>query len=117
VIARPRTGLSTAEVFRHCRPARPPWTAAELAECLAQGRLDRAAKRFFNSLQEPAERLNSDVTRLAGAMAREPFAGRLMSGSGTSCFGLCRSRREAIGLAARLRAKRLGDVFVTSSRP
>ncbi len=117
VIARPPTGLSTAEVFRHCRPSPITWTAEELAQCLSRGRLQAAAGLFHNALEEPAERLNADVTRLKTAFARQPFAGHMMSGSGTSYFGLCRSRRQGVQLAARLKGTRLGDVFVVSSRP
>jgi 4-diphosphocytidyl-2-C-methyl-D-erythritol kinase len=117
VIARPQSGLSTADVYRHCRPSPISWTAPQLAGCLAGGRLQAAADLFHNALQEPAERLNPDVTRLKTAFARQPFAGHMMSGSGTSYFGLCRSRRQAQQLAARLKATRLGDVFVVSNRP
>ncbi|MBI3864824.1 MAG: 4-(cytidine 5'-diphospho)-2-C-methyl-D-erythritol kinase [Planctomycetia bacterium] len=117
VVARPATGLATAEVYRGCRPSTIGWTAAALASALAGGRLPEAAGLFHNALQEPAERLNADVTRLKRAFARQPFAGHQMSGSGTSYFGLCRSRRQAAQYAARLRATRLGDVFVVSNRP
>ncbi len=117
VIARPQTGLSTADVYRHCRPSSIGWTAGDLAARLSRGGLQAAAGLFYNGLQEPAERLNSDVTRLKTAFARQPFAGHIMSGSGTSYFGLCRSRPQAAQLAARLKATRLGDVFVVSSRP
>lgn len=117
VIARPPSGLSTAEVYRHCHPAAIDWSAADLAQRLFAGRLQQAAGLFHNSLQEPAERLNREVTRLKAAFARQPFAGHLMSGSGSSYFGLCRSRRQAGQLASRLAATRLGDVFVVSNRP
>lgn len=117
VIARPRTGLSTALVFRHCQPGRPGWSASDLAESLKAGRLRRAAQLFQNTLQEPAESLNADVTRLKAAFSRQPFLGHLMSGSGTGYFGLCAHRRQAQQLASRLRATRLGDVFVAQSRP
>lgn len=117
VVARPPSGLSTAEVFRHCRSSQTARSVSHLAECLARGRVERAAKLFHNSLQEPAERLNAEVTRLKRAFTRLPFVGHQMSGSGTSYFGLCRSRRQALQLAARLRAARLGDVFVAQCRP
>ena len=117
VIARPPSGLSTADVYRHCRPSPISWSAPQLARHLAGGNLQAAASLFHNALQEPAERLNPDVTRLKTAFARQPFAGHMMSGSGTSYFGMCRSRRQAVQLAARLKATRLGDVFVVSNRP
>ncbi|HTI52146.1 MAG TPA: 4-(cytidine 5'-diphospho)-2-C-methyl-D-erythritol kinase [Planctomycetaceae bacterium] len=117
VIARPRSGLSTAEVFRNCRPSSIEWSAARLADACVQGRLDRVMRYLHNSLQEPAERLNREVTTLKGWFSRQPFLGHMMSGSGTSYFGLCRSYRQARQLAARLEATRLGDVFVARSRP
>jgi 4-diphosphocytidyl-2-C-methyl-D-erythritol kinase len=117
VIACPRSGLSTADVFRACRPSQITWSAADVADAWARGRLDRAVRCFHNALQEPAERLNREVTTLRSWFARQAFVGHLMSGSGTSYFGLCRSRRQALQLASRLRASRLGDVFVARSRP
>ena len=59
----------------------------------------------------------AEVTTLKRWFSRESFVGHLMSGSGTSYFGLCRSRSHALQLAARLKAIRLGDVFVARSRP
>ncbi|MBS0261557.1 MAG: 4-(cytidine 5'-diphospho)-2-C-methyl-D-erythritol kinase [Planctomycetes bacterium] len=117
VVARPGTGLSTAEVFRHCRPGSVPWSVDDLVTRLQTGRHSTAQKLFYNSLQEPAEQLNPDVTRLRRAFARQPFLGHQMSGSGTSYFGWCRSRRQATQCAARLAAARLGDVFIVSNRP
>jgi 4-diphosphocytidyl-2-C-methyl-D-erythritol kinase len=117
VIARPRTGLATAHVFRNCRPSSIGWSASDLAGALSRGGLDRAARYFHNTLQESAERLNAEVTTLKRWFSRQPFAGHMMSGSGTSYFGLCRTRHQALQLASRLRAIRLGDVFVAQSRP
>lgn len=117
VIVRPTTGLSTALVFRHCHPGRYTGTAQPLAKSLQQGRLAQAARCFHNGLQEPAEELNGDVVRLRKAFSEQPFLGHQMSGSGTSYFGLCASREHARQLAARLRAKRIGEVFVVQSRP
>lgn len=117
VIARPRSGLSTAEVFRHCHPAPVALSAGQLADACARGRLDLAMRYLHNTLQEPAERLNRDVTTLRRWFSRQPFLGHLMSGSGTGYFGLCHTHQQARQLAARLRATRLGDVFVARSRP
>lgn len=117
VIVRPATGLSTALVFRHCQPGRHRDGAERLVESLARGRLSAAARCFHNALQEPAEGLNGDVVRLRQEFSKQPFLGHLMSGSGTSYFGLCATRDQARQLAARLRAKRIGEVFVAQSRP
>ncbi len=117
VIVRPRTGLSTRLVFQHCQPAPATRPVEVLVEHLRQGRLAHAGGCFYNALQVPAEQLNADVRRLKAAFSRLPFRGCQMSGSGTSYFGLCTSRRQALHLSARLKSNRLGDVFVARSRP
>lgn len=117
VVVRPATGLATAEVFRHARPSNTGLTGEHMAAALRRGRLDQTVICLHNTLQEPAERLNPEVAGLRAHFARQSLAGHLMSGSGSSYFGLCRSRKQALHLAARFKAARLGDVFVTSNRP
>ena len=117
VVARPATGLSTAQVFRACRPSTEARPVEPLLSALAHGRLSQAGEMLFNSLQPPAEQLNADVVALKEVFSKESFVGHQMSGSGTSYFGLCRSRRHAASCAARIAAKRLGDVVIVSNRP
>lgn len=116
VVVRPQSGLSTAQVFRHCRAGSATSRVEDLVRHLQHGRLHSAARCLHNSLQEPAELLNAEVTQLKHAFGRMPFLGHLMSGSGTSYYGLCQHRRQAVALAARLRGTRLGDAFVAQSR-
>jgi len=112
VIVKPDSGLSTAAVFKQCRPEATPRGAAKLIEHLQRGDLTNVGQHLFNSLQTSAESLNPDVSRLIKELGRHPFVGHMMSGSGTSCFGVCRHRDEARMAAARLKALRLGRVFV-----
>ena len=117
VIAKPASGLSTADVFRQCRPTDPPRSVQPLVTALRSGRLAVAARHLHNSLQAPAEILNSDVVRLRRVFQKLPFAGHQMSGSGTSYFGICSQREQAVALAARVRAAGSGLVLVASSQP
>ncbi len=117
VIARPRTGLSTAVVYQHCRPVENSSGSQQLIECLKQGCLKRAGRFLCNSLQSPAEQLNAEVKHLKSVFSKQPVLGHLMSGSGTAYFGLCANRRQALLVAARLKAMHIGHVFVVQSRP
>src|SRR5262249_56594402 len=54
VMARPPSGLATADVYRHCRPSSINWSAGELAERLSRGRLGEAAGLVPIPLPEPA---------------------------------------------------------------
>ena len=117
VIAKPNSGLSTAAVFRQCRPAALPRSAQPLLSALRAGQHALAAKHLHNALQSPAEQLNSDVARLRHTFARLPFFGHQMSGSGTSYFGICSQREQATALAAQVRSAGCDQVFVASIQP
>lgn len=117
VIVRPPSGLSTAAVYRKCRPATEPKTSQKLATCLRDGRLAEAGRHLHNALQPPAEEINPDVARLRDEFAKLPVLGHRMSGSGSAYFGLCGNRRHALGIAGRLRSAGLGQVFVAQSGP
>ncbi len=117
VIAKPTSGLSTAAVFRQCRPAALPRSTQPLVDSLRAGRLSVAARQLHNALQPPAEQLNSDVVRLRRTFSRLPFLGHQMSGSGTSYFGLCSQLDQAKALAAQVRSAGCDDVIVASTQP
>ncbi|MBT6155145.1 MAG: 4-(cytidine 5'-diphospho)-2-C-methyl-D-erythritol kinase [Planctomycetaceae bacterium] len=116
VIVCPDDGLSTALVYQHCRPASKPRSVETLVDALESVRLSRAGQLFHNALQSAAEDLNAGVSQLCNRISRQPVLGHMMSGSGTACFGLCENRPQAIRVAARLRAARIGRVFVARCR-
>ncbi len=140
VIVRPPTGLSTADVYRNCRPAFPAdrpagdagqfhrvETAADgegsdvrsvsdLREAACRGDAAAVGRRLFNRLQPAAERLSPWITRLRDAFERTTCLGHQMSGSGSSYFGICRHAGHARRVAGRLQAAGLGAVFVTATQ-
>ncbi len=103
VVARPASGLSTAEVYRHCQVSSRPRTARLLVESLADGRLAAASRLLHNSLQQTATTLNREVTDLITRLDHQPVLASAMTGSGTACFGLCATHRLARRIASRLR--------------
>ncbi len=117
VIVRPRTGLSTALVYKHAQVPANKKSVHELAVALRAGRIGVAGRLLHNGLQPPAERLNPEVHRLQTLFSRLPVVGHQMSGSGTAYFGLCDSARHAQSLAGRLRGARVGRVWVAQGRP
>lgn len=114
VVAKPASGLSTPAVYRECRPDQSHQSMALFVESMRSGRICEMAQRLHNGLQAPAERLSSDVRRLRSLFEQESVVGHQMSGSGSSYFGICRSRRHAIGIASRL--KSAGIPWVTVAR-
>lgn len=115
VVACPAAGLSTAEVFRHWQPTGDsPHSSAALVAALQSGRSHVAADRLFNALQTPACGLNDAVARTLADLQSAGGAAVAMSGSGSSCFALCRSARQARHLAGRVGARADGWVFPVS---
>jgi 4-diphosphocytidyl-2-C-methyl-D-erythritol kinase len=115
VLARPRSGLSTAAVFRAWQDDGVRAGADRLLQHLAEGRVRAAGHALHNSLEAPAVRLNDDVRRVLADLARVAPRACRMTGSGAVCYGLCASRRQARSLGARLRGAVPGLVWIVSS--
>lgn len=115
VLVHPPQGLGTAEVYRACRPADDPRTAAAVVTAWRAGCLAEVGRRLHNGLQAAARTLTDAIGRLETEFAKLDLLGHAMSGSGSSYFGLCRSRRQAGRNAALLRSRGLGRAFAVSS--
>lgn len=115
VLVRPPQGLSTAEVYRRCRPADAPRAAAPLVAALSGGDWRSAAPRVFNRLEEAAGELSPWIARLGDELRAAGCWAARMSGSGSCVFGLCGNAEQARRAAARLRARRWAAVFVVRS--
>ncbi len=112
VVVHPPSGLSTAKVFQACTPNPTGPSASKFVAQLEHKPESAFSFRLCNTLEAPAQALNTDVNHVLSALSRESVIGHLMSGSGSSCFAICRSHRQAGTVAARLRARRMGRVFV-----
>jgi len=105
VIACPPEGLSTAAVYRASAPSRiRAGEAMALAAALAAGDLRAAEPLLHNDLEPAARGLSPDIDRLLADLERAGGFRPRLTGSGSACFTLCRTAREAGGIAARLAA-------------
>lgn len=103
VVACPPVGLSTAEVFRHWQQSEvQPRSSAALVAAISSGRGPREGGLLFNALQSPACELSDEVARTLTDLRSTGADDVAMSGSGSSCFALCRTARQARTLAGRL---------------
>jgi 4-diphosphocytidyl-2-C-methyl-D-erythritol kinase len=115
VVVRPPEGLSTPEVYRHCRPDQRDVPVEQLVAALRRGDLARAGGMLVNGLQESAELLSPWIGRLRREFVDTDCVAHQMSGSGTSYFGICWHARHARRVAARLRARKIGRVYCAES--
>jgi 4-diphosphocytidyl-2-C-methyl-D-erythritol kinase len=106
VLACPPAGLSTAEVYRGVTVPPEPLGGAAVRRAAAAGDVEGLGGLLHNRLQPPAERLCPDVAALDARLAGLGPAGRLMSGSGSTVFALCRGPGEALRVARALRPVR-----------
>ena len=115
VIAKPRTGLSTAKVFAQCQVATSAQSSLPIVSSLENGRFSELASLFFNRLEEVARTMNEDIKELSIAFREINCPGHQMSGSGTSYFGVFPSSRVA-RRAARVLSNRLPHAKIFVSR-
>lgn len=106
VLGCPPVGLSTADVFRGVTLPERPLDGAGARRAAEEGDVEALGRALFNRLQPAAEKLCPAVAGLCEQLAGPGPAGRLMSGSGSSVFALCRSPEEALLLAHALRSVR-----------
>lgn len=115
VVVQPRGGLSTAAVFqwwrRHSTVASPDRLLAWLA---GEAGVDPRSAAY-NALQQPACQLHAGIDnvcrRLSGSGVMQPR----LTGSGSACFGLCRTRRQAECVARRWRMCSSARAWAVSS--
>ncbi len=115
VVVRPPAGLSTADVYRTCRPARQPRQLAPVLDALSGGDLSAAGRLLFNRLQPAAAKLSPWIHKLETELEKQDCLGHLMSGSGTCYFGLCRHMRQARRVATRLQARGIGVAYAVQA--
>ena len=120
VIACPSEGLSTAKVYAACAPnAQRRGEAASLAMCLQENSIRHALPLMHNALQQSARTLAPSVDTLLSDMAKYDALHPLLTGSGSACFSICRTAKEASQLAAQLESAGWSYVFPTrcAARP
>ena len=117
VLIKPPFGLPTAAVYSTFAELGRFGNnrAGSLVADLAAGRLARAARQLRNDLMPAAEQLRPELSTLRAHLERECTHGGMMTGSGSACFGLCGSAREATRVAARLRPRGFGRLLTASS--
>jgi 4-diphosphocytidyl-2-C-methyl-D-erythritol kinase len=115
VVVHPGAGLSTAAVYRACRPAESPRSSLAFLQAWQRGDALAMSQALHNQLEPAASQLSPVVDRLRNWFSEFDMMGHQLSGSGTSYFGICRSARQARRIASLLRQRQAGSVFALTS--
>jgi 4-diphosphocytidyl-2-C-methyl-D-erythritol kinase len=115
VVVCPPEGLSTADVYRQCKPAARGRSAEGLIGALRNGDRRRLSELMVNRLEPAAEALSPSVQALRSELKKRECVAAQMSGSGTACFAICRSARHAGRVAAQMSSLGYERVFTARS--
>jgi 4-diphosphocytidyl-2-C-methyl-D-erythritol kinase len=115
VVAHPGSGSSTGAVFQALGDRNVATPVEKFVDTLSTGQPQVIAAEMVNALERPAVRLNSDIEKLLDLMSAHARCAPRMTGSGSACFSLCAGAAEARQLAARLRARHRGPVWICRS--
>ena len=97
VVMCPPAGVSTADVYRRLIPPNNPESIHRILETLKSGDSRALGQSLFNRLQPVAEAIEPSLPRVRKALEElgPLLDGLLMSGSGSTYFGLCRDEAAA----------------------
>ncbi len=114
VVIAPPAGLSTPAVYGRSRVPVRPHQLEPLLTGLQAGKT-KLKGLLWNSLEPAAREMSSDIERIADAVQDTGAISQLMSGSGSSYFGVYRSARVATQAAKHLAGRGLGKIFQVST--
>lgn len=115
VLVKPFAGVNTKEAYRRFdllgqggRLRRADWEMA-----LAQGSTQQIAKLLYNDLEPASIQMVPQILKFKQILLEAGCYGALMSGSGSSIFGIAKGEQHALAIAEQLRKKGLNNVWVT----
>lgn len=103
VIVAPLVGLSTAAVYGRARVPESPTNGNAARAALRSGDAAKIAAALTNRLEDPARIAEPTVATVLAALEKCRPLGRLVSGSGSSAFAVCRDADDARRVAGEVR--------------
>ena len=106
VLVNPGVHSSTKEVYAVCdgRPLDGENLTARIVEALQAGDLSRIAAALMNDLQPPAVKQHPEIADALVSLKTAGVIGAMMSGSGSSVFGLVENESEARRISSEMNA-------------
>ncbi len=105
--------ISSREIDKRIRSSH--LQVGHLASALGRGSINNLGRWMGNRLQTAAKALSPWIGRVQTAFSQFDFISHQLTGSGSAYFGVCRHAHHARRLAAVLRNRQMGLVYVTRS--
>ena len=114
VVVYPAVSLSTTKVYSFAQVPISPLDPNRLIEQLGQGIVDAEMIELVNRLSEPAKNLATQISEVLQSLSRCGSGPCQMTGSGSACFALTRSLKQAEQIASQVRSQMQAGAFVRS---
>lgn len=116
VLCKPGYGMSTPKVFSELDETEIPHhpDTEAMLNALSEGNLKKIASQMYNVLEPVVSASKSDIAEIEKTMLSSGALGSIMSGSGSTVFGIFDDHSCAKRAYSRLR-KRYKDTFLTKS--
>ena len=107
VLVNPGVHSSTKEVYAACepRPLDGENATARMVEALASGNPEGIAAALMNDLQAPAVKQHSEIADALVSLKTAGVIGAMMSGSGSSVFGIVRDDAAAERISSEMNTR------------
>ncbi len=115
VVVFPNESLSTARVYAASRIPAQPQSAEGMIAALESGIQKDIERRLMNRLSQPAKEIAPRIDEILKSMWRAGLRTCQLTGSGSACFALANSARDARNASARLRAVLEPGAFVVAT--
>lgn len=116
VVVFPQESLSTARVYEASRISPSPRSAERLIQALHGGNLANIEAEMMNRLSQPAQEIAPRIEEILKSMWRAGLRTCQLTGSGSACFAIANSARDAKLACSRLRARLEPGAFVAATR-
>ena len=107
VLVNPGIHSSTKEVYAACAPRQLDGenATARMVEALGSGNPEGIAAALMNDLQAPAVKQHPEIADALVSLRTAGVIGSMMSGSGSSVFGIVRDAAEAERISSEMNAR------------
>lgn len=117
ILIYPKYEISTAMVYNNFKISltKNLKNVSSFLQQLATGDSDKVGACLFNRLEEVVLRLYPGVETIKNILAEHAFSGVLLSGSGSSLYGLCKKEGDVREIEQQLKMRNVGDVFIVTN--
>jgi 4-diphosphocytidyl-2-C-methyl-D-erythritol kinase len=117
VLVKPFAGVDTREAYRRFDLVGEggSLTRMDWEKALSQGSTQQIANLLYNDLEPASTQMVPEILEIKQHLLDAECYGALMSGSGSSVFGIAQGKQHAMEVAGRLRERGFKNVWITKT--